>query len=148
MCVCLVQVLQEIGANPWYQVQTKHMQYPCLLFTLTVPVYCFGRAVTVCPDEGFSKYMYLGQLMEGQQAIECFQKGVELMTEELQKSQVSLTFFKHRKFFDIEVYLRSFVFMRVYPNMCMHILVTLESFQKCAMIIKRNYIPSFFHHIE
>ena len=61
----------------------------CLSFTLTVSFYCFGRAVTVCPDEGFSKYMYLGQLMEGLQAIECFQKGVELMTEELQKSQVS-----------------------------------------------------------
>ncbi|XP_072041927.1 uncharacterized protein [Amphiura filiformis] len=48
---------------------------------------CFGRAVTVCPDEGFSKYMYLGQLMEGKKAIECFQKGVEIMTKELHKSQ-------------------------------------------------------------
>ena len=72
--------------------QTQYRTSPCILFTLTVPAYCFGRAVTVCPDEGFSKYMYLGQLMEGLQAIECFQKGVELMTEELQKSQVSLTF--------------------------------------------------------
>ena len=42
----------------------------------------------MCPDTGFAKYMYLGQIFEGKQAIECFQKGAELMTEELEKSQV------------------------------------------------------------
>ncbi|XP_064614281.1 uncharacterized protein LOC135477974 [Liolophura sinensis] len=43
---------------------------------------CFGRAVEVSPDTGYSKYMYLGQLFEGAQAVQCFQKGIELMVAE------------------------------------------------------------------
>ncbi|KAL5017057.1 hypothetical protein ScPMuIL_006646 [Solemya velum] len=43
---------------------------------------CFGRAVEVCPESGHSKYMYLGQLFEGSQAVDCFQKGIELMMKE------------------------------------------------------------------
>lgn len=43
---------------------------------------CFGRAVEVNPDTGHSKYMYLGQLFEGAEAIKCFQKGIELMVKE------------------------------------------------------------------
>ncbi|XP_033116021.1 probable assembly chaperone of rpl4 [Anneissia japonica] len=46
---------------------------------------CFGRAVTVCPDSGFAKYMYLGQVFEGQQAIECFTKGIDIMLKERQE---------------------------------------------------------------
>ena len=48
---------------------------------------CFGRAVTVCPNEGYSKYMNLGQLFEGSQAVECFQKGIELMMKEKEKKE-------------------------------------------------------------
>ena len=48
---------------------------------------CFGRAVTVCPDEGYSKYMNLGQLFEGSQAVECFQKGIELMMKEKERRE-------------------------------------------------------------
>ncbi|PVD30481.1 hypothetical protein C0Q70_09747 [Pomacea canaliculata] len=43
---------------------------------------CFGRAVEVCPESGFSKYMYLGQIFQGAQAVDCFQKGIELMLKE------------------------------------------------------------------
>ncbi|XP_077866417.1 uncharacterized protein LOC102807988 [Saccoglossus kowalevskii] len=46
---------------------------------------CFGRAVAVQPNEGHSKYMYLGQICEGQQAVECFQKGIELMLKGKEK---------------------------------------------------------------
>jgi len=44
--------------------------------------HCLGRAVEVCPDSGFSKYMTLGQLMEGATAVQCYQKGIELMLKE------------------------------------------------------------------
>ncbi|XP_069128242.1 uncharacterized protein [Argopecten irradians] len=50
---------------------------------------CFGRAVEVCPDQGHSKYMYLGQLFEGAQAVQCFQKGIELMMKEYEAKQAS-----------------------------------------------------------
>lgn len=36
----------------------------------------------VIPDTGHSKYMYLGQLFEGAEAIQFFQKGIELMVKE------------------------------------------------------------------
>ncbi|XP_076460484.1 uncharacterized protein LOC143293479 [Babylonia areolata] len=48
---------------------------------------CLGRAVEVCPDEGFSKYMTLGQLFDGAQAVQCFQKGIELMLKEKEEKQ-------------------------------------------------------------
>lgn len=35
---------------------------PCFVFFL---LQCFGRAVAVSPDKGYSKYMNLGQLFEG-----------------------------------------------------------------------------------
>ncbi|XP_071966085.1 uncharacterized protein [Antedon mediterranea] len=43
---------------------------------------CFGRAVSICPDSGYTKYMYLGQVFEGQQAIDCFHKGIDIMLSE------------------------------------------------------------------
>ncbi|XP_056019872.1 uncharacterized protein LOC125669168 [Ostrea edulis] len=43
---------------------------------------CVGRAVEIQPDTGHSKCMYLGQLFEGTEAIQCFQKGIELMVKE------------------------------------------------------------------
>lgn len=48
---------------------------------------CFGRAVEISPDKGHEKYMYLGQLFEGAQAVECYQKGIELMLKEKEKQQ-------------------------------------------------------------
>ncbi|CAG5134769.1 unnamed protein product [Candidula unifasciata] len=49
--------------------------------------HCLGRAVEVCPDSGFSKYMTLGQLMEGASAVQCYQKGIELMLKEKQEKE-------------------------------------------------------------
>ena len=40
---------------------------------------CFGRAVELSPDCGHEKYMYLGQLFDGAQAVECYQKGIALL---------------------------------------------------------------------
>jgi len=37
--------------------------------------------VQLAPDTGFEKYMYLGQLLEGQQALAATQKGVELLQQ-------------------------------------------------------------------
>lgn len=48
---------------------------------------CFGRAVHLCPDKGYSKYLNLGQLFEGAQSVECFQKGIELMMVEKQSKE-------------------------------------------------------------
>lgn len=39
----------------------------------------FQRAVGISPDCGHSKYMYLGQLLQGKEAVESFQKGIKLM---------------------------------------------------------------------
>ena len=50
---------------------------------------CFGRAVELNPDSGHHKYMYLGQLFEGVQSLQCFQKGVELILKENEERQAS-----------------------------------------------------------
>jgi tetratricopeptide (TPR) repeat protein len=49
--------------------------------------HCLGRAVEVCPESGFTKYMTLGQLMEGANAVQCYQKGIELMLKEKQEKE-------------------------------------------------------------
>ncbi|GFO37931.1 upf0661 tpr repeat-containing protein c16d10.01c, partial [Plakobranchus ocellatus] len=49
--------------------------------------HCLGRAVEVCPESGFSKYMTLGQLMEGSTAVQCYLKGVDLMLSEKEQRQ-------------------------------------------------------------
>ncbi|XP_005096442.1 probable assembly chaperone of rpl4 [Aplysia californica] len=49
--------------------------------------HCLGRAVEVCPESGFSKYMTLGQLMEGATAVQCYQKGIELMIKEKESKE-------------------------------------------------------------
>lgn len=40
---------------------------------------CFENAVRISPDQGYSKYMNLGQLLEGQEAVATFKKGIQLM---------------------------------------------------------------------
>ncbi|CAG8467359.1 11385_t:CDS:2 [Funneliformis caledonium] len=42
----------------------------------------FSKAISINPDQGYSKYMYMGQLSESLDAISCFQKGVDLMISE------------------------------------------------------------------
>lgn len=34
---------------------------------------------SVAPNRGYSKYMNMGQLMEGMEAVQCFEKGVQIM---------------------------------------------------------------------
>lgn len=40
------------------------------------------KAVRVQPDTGFSKYMYLGQLSEGLEAVQMYEKGIHIMEKE------------------------------------------------------------------
>ncbi|XP_058940486.2 uncharacterized protein [Pocillopora verrucosa] len=40
---------------------------------------CFENAVRISPDQGYSKFMNLGQLLEGQEAVAAFNKGIQLM---------------------------------------------------------------------
>ncbi|KAK2177144.1 hypothetical protein NP493_616g01012 [Ridgeia piscesae] len=44
--------------------------------------HCFGRAIEVSPDDGYSKFMNMGQLLGGADAIKCFGRGLELMMKE------------------------------------------------------------------
>ncbi|XP_071803089.1 uncharacterized protein [Asterias amurensis] len=48
---------------------------------------CFGRAITLSPDAGHSKYMYMGQLFEGDEAVEYFKTGIELMKKEKERQE-------------------------------------------------------------
>lgn len=53
---------------------------------------CYQRAVEQSPEVGHVKYMYLGQLSSGVEAIQYYQKGIELMTKkftEFQTAQVA-----------------------------------------------------------
>ena len=43
------------------------------------------NAIQQKPDSGYSKYMYLGQLSIEKEAIEAFEKGVNIMVDERRK---------------------------------------------------------------
>ncbi|XP_031564050.1 probable assembly chaperone of rpl4 [Actinia tenebrosa] len=47
---------------------------------------CFQHAIELCPDEGHAKYMYIGQILQGQEAVEAFTKGIELMISTMNSS--------------------------------------------------------------
>ncbi|XP_071820950.1 uncharacterized protein [Apostichopus japonicus] len=46
---------------------------------------CFNKAIEIEPNAGFAKYMYLGQLSEGLEAVKQYEKGVHIMEEERDK---------------------------------------------------------------
>ena len=40
---------------------------------------CFSKAIDVSPDEGHRKYLCLGQLSEGEEAVKLLLKGIDIM---------------------------------------------------------------------
>ncbi|RIA79231.1 hypothetical protein C1645_683672, partial [Glomus cerebriforme] len=46
----------------------------------------FSKAISINPNDGYSKYMYMGQLSSGLEAISHFQNGVNLMISEYDDS--------------------------------------------------------------
>lgn len=52
---------------------------------LNVLLHCFNKAIEIEPNAGFAKYMYLGQLSEGLEAVKQYEKGVHIMEEERDK---------------------------------------------------------------
>ncbi|XP_067094494.1 uncharacterized protein si:dkey-12j5.1 [Osmerus mordax] len=51
----------------------------------------FLRAVELSPDEGHSKYMYLGQLHTGQEAISYYTRGIQIILAALERQTLSMT---------------------------------------------------------
>lgn len=51
--------------------------------------HCLGRAITLQPDEGYSKYLSMAQLMEGNESLQCYQKGIEILAETIALAQKS-----------------------------------------------------------
>ncbi|XP_028399911.1 probable assembly chaperone of rpl4 [Dendronephthya gigantea] len=50
-------------------------------------VNCLQHAIEIEPEKGFSKYMTLGELLEGEEAVKCLKKGVELMIAEKESGE-------------------------------------------------------------
>jgi tetratricopeptide (TPR) repeat protein len=46
------------------------------------------RSIQLAPGANASKYMYMGQLQEGADAISCFERGIAILQQELQKLDV------------------------------------------------------------
>ncbi|XP_061572728.1 uncharacterized protein si:dkey-12j5.1 isoform X2 [Cololabis saira] len=49
----------------------------------------FLRAVELSPDEGHSKYMYLGQIHTGQEAVDYYTRGIQVLLPALEKQETS-----------------------------------------------------------
>lgn len=64
--------------------------YSILCRSLT-PVQVFLKAVELSPEQGHSKYMYLGQIHTGQEAINYFTKGTELMIRTMNAQDASVS---------------------------------------------------------
>lgn len=41
---------------------------------------CLGRAITVQPEEGHSKYLTMGQLFAGEESLQLYNKGIQILT--------------------------------------------------------------------
>lgn len=53
--------------------------------SLTSSFQVFLRAVELNPDIGHSKYMYLGQIHTGQEAVDYYTRGVQVLLSTLEK---------------------------------------------------------------
>ncbi|XP_066959729.1 uncharacterized protein [Macrobrachium rosenbergii] len=49
--------------------------------------HCLGRAITLQPEEGYSKYLSMAQLLQGKESLQCYLKGIELMQLKLSNLQ-------------------------------------------------------------
>lgn len=50
---------------------------------LNLFLYILLRSIELKPNEGVSKYMNLGQITSGPEAVDAFRKGIELLKKEL-----------------------------------------------------------------
>ncbi|KAL2084159.1 hypothetical protein ACEWY4_019677 [Coilia grayii] len=66
----------------------QQLRTTCEVGPLTA-VQVFLRAVELSPEEGHSKYMYLGQIHTGQEAIGYFSKGIDIMIKALHTQNAS-----------------------------------------------------------
>lgn len=55
-----------------------------MLKSLTA-MHVYLKAVELSPEEGHSKYMYLGQIHTGMEAVQYFSKGTEVMLNTMDK---------------------------------------------------------------
>ncbi|CAG0888571.1 unnamed protein product [Darwinula stevensoni] len=46
---------------------------------------CLGRAITLDPEKGHSKYLSMGQLLDGEESLQCYLKGIELISKHLEE---------------------------------------------------------------
>lgn len=70
------------------------MLFRCIyvFILLDIAVYVFLHAVALSPDVGHSKYMYLGQIHTGQEAVDFYTRGIEVLLSALnQQMTVSVT---------------------------------------------------------
>jgi hypothetical protein len=63
---------------PWQSSAALHNGY---VYVLGCCLQELQKAVALSPDIGFEKYMYLGQLLQGEEAVAATQKGVELLQQ-------------------------------------------------------------------
>lgn len=57
--------------------------------SLTTSFQVFLRAVETSPDVGHSKYMYLGQIHTGQEAVDYYTSGIKVLLSALDKQETT-----------------------------------------------------------
>lgn len=51
----------------------------------------FLQAVELSPDVGHSKYMYLGQIHTGQEAVDYYTRGIQVLLSALEKQETTVS---------------------------------------------------------
>lgn len=51
----------------------------------------FLRAIDLSPDVGHSKYMYLGQIHSGQEAVDYYTRGIQVLLSVLEKQETEVS---------------------------------------------------------